>query len=132
MINDVLTAITRKLSSTFPDYDIYDDKVPQDFVLKSFFVLLLNPSFIPGMDRRYRVTLPFNVHYWGTSQRDRNDMAFKLHQVLRKIETLDKVKLIGKSMSGEHVDDVLHFFVTYDLNLTEIETKVLMEILELK
>lgn len=113
-MNDIRTAVMRRLNERFPNIKRYGDEIRQGFVEPCFFVKLLNASQTQELNIRYRRTHSFDIHYFpqDNSNEEAHDMAEKLYDALELIE-YDGVQYNGTGMNHEIVDGVLHFFVDY-------------------
>lgn len=120
-INDVITAISRKLYETFGDaYEIHTESIEQGFEEPSFFILLLKPEFDQVVGNRYHETLPFDIHYFGSGYMDAYSTANKLMSEMEYIQLLNGDLLRGTKMKGEVVNGVLHFFVNYNFHVYKV------------
>lgn len=113
---DVRTGIFKALAQAFPNIDRYGEEIKEGLTTPCFFVKLLEPTHTHELDRRYVRELPFDVHYFADTNKDRITMADQLTSALETIQVNDK-PLIGANMSWEVVDEVLHFFVTYRMQV---------------
>lgn len=130
-INDIVKAISIKLHQVFGDsYTIYAEKIPQGFTRPCFFIALLEPEMQQIMGNRYKLTLLFDIHYFGPNNMDSYSTLSKLMTDMEYISTINGDMVRGTKMNGQLVDDVLHFFVHYDLFLMKQELKVFMETIE--
>jgi hypothetical protein len=115
-INDVIDAIAVKLHQTFGDsFTIYKDSIEQGFQEPCFFIALLEPDIKQMIGNRYHRTLPFDIHYFGHSNTDIYNVADNLMTNMEYIQCLNGDLLRGTKMSSNLVDDVLHFFVSYNM-----------------
>lgn len=119
MVNDILNNINAKLLETFGDsYELHNNELKQGFTSPCFFILLLNSSSDLVIGTRYQEKHTFDIRYHAKSQktatREMNDVAEKLEQVLEYITVNDDL-IRGTNMHYEKQDDVLHFFIDYDM-----------------
>nr|DAK44744.1 MAG TPA: tail completion protein [Caudoviricetes sp.] len=76
-----------------------------------------------GKDR-FLLKSPFDVHFFPEDEKDNAVMqaiAWQLWQALEFITLPGGDKLHGTSMSWEVQDDVLHFFVSFNMTLRRID-----------
>lgn len=113
-MNDIRTAVMRRLNERFPTIKRYGEEIRQGFEEPCFFVKLLNASQTQELNIRYMRTHSFDIHYFpqDNSNEEAHDMAEKLYDALELIE-YDGAKYQGTGMNHEIVDGVLHFFVDY-------------------
>lgn len=64
MINQLLDAISIKLSSVFPDAFIYTNKASQNFKPPAFFINCLKTEEVKMLSNRYKVTSHFEISYF--------------------------------------------------------------------
>lgn len=119
MQNEIMDAVTRKLSELFGDrYTIYTDSVEQSLSGPCFFVRFLEPSEKPLLGRRYMRTYDMSVQYFPENpepSRELNDVTERLMDGLEYITLRDGAMRRGRDRSGKVSDEVLTFFVTYDV-----------------
>ena len=123
-MNDIRTAVMRRLAASFPDVKRYGEEIRQGFEEPCFFVKLLNASQTQELNTRYRRTHSFDIHYFpqDNSNEEAHDMAEKLYDALELIE-YDGVQYQGTGMNHEIVDGVLHFFVDYAFRIRRVVTE---------
>ncbi|WP_019123700.1 phage tail terminator family protein [Brevibacillus massiliensis] len=113
---DVRTGVFQALEQAFPSIDRYGEEIKEGLTTPCFFVKFLEPSHTHELNRRYVRELPFDVHYFADTNKDRIDMADQLTSVLETVQVNDR-PINGINMSWEIVDEVLHFFVTYRMHV---------------
>lgn len=125
MINNIITGIAQKLDEEFnvngDEYTIYTDGVEQGLKEPCFFIFSLKPSNRHVLGNRYERQYQFNIHYFPKnedSNNEINEIVERLFAVLEYI-TVDDSLVRGTSMSAEIVDDVLHFFINYNMYVTK-------------
>lgn len=134
MENKIITGISQKLFETFGlDYKIYTENVEQFLNPPCFYVELLQSSMQQIVSRRYRLENLFDIHFFTNENEPKNDfrrVADVLYDALEYI-SVDNDLVRGLGMHYEIVDDVLHFFVSYNLILIKtIEPEDKMETLK--
>lgn len=134
MENKIITGISQKLFETFGlDYKIYTENVEQFLNPPCFYVELLQSSMQQIVSRRYRLENLFDIHFFTNENEPKNDfrrVADVLYDALEYI-SVDNDLVRGLGMHYEIVDDVLHFFVSYNLILIKtLEPEDKMETLK--
>lgn len=126
MVNDLIDGISVKLNQVFgDDYRIYSEDVKQGLREPCFFIVDLNPSSTQVIGNRYFRQNPFDVHYFPVdtgSNEEINTVASKLFDALEYITLLNGDLVRGTEMHYEKVDDVLHFFVQFNLHIRKVVT----------
>lgn len=119
-INEVRYAVNAALDAAYPDIPISGEEIKQLLDPPRFFVRLLEPTHTQELGRRYRRDHPFVVRYFSPERAndDMYAMAEQLTAVLKWI-TVGGRKWPGQAMRFEIVDEVLHFFVSYNLLVWE-------------
>ena len=131
MINKIIDGISIAIHSEFGDhYEIYTESVEQGFEEPCFSIRCLNPTINPKLGKRYFRTNQFCIHYFPESAEERsecNAVAERLICALGYI-TIDGDLCRGSGVHYEVVDNVLSFFVNYDLYVyKEVATEPAME-----
>lgn len=134
MENKIITGISQKLFETFGlDYKIYTENIEQFLNPPCFYVELLQSSMQQIVSRRYRLENLFYIHFFTNENEPKNDfrsVADILYDTLEYI-SVDNDLVRGLNMHYEIVDDVLHFFVSYNLILIKtLEPEDKMETLK--
>lgn len=132
MVNDLIDGISVKLNQVFGDgVRIYSESVKQGLKEPCFFIAVLNPTQNPMIGARYFREHPFDIHYFPSKDggnQDIQDVASKLFDALEYITLLNGDLVRGTEMHYEKVDDVLHFFVKYNMFVKrDITSEELME-----
>lgn len=119
MINDIINGIAVKLNQTFgADYKIYREDIKQGLKEPCFSIVHLQSDTSAKLPNRYLRQNSFDVHYF---PKDLNNAKAEMYEVAEKLFlALEYIKVIdnlcrGVKMRVEMVDNVLHFFVNYDL-----------------
>ena len=130
MIQKVIDAIMAAIRTEYAanQYKIYTELVEQDLKQPCFSVMCLNPSSQKKTAVRSRRYYPFEITYFPESEdepiQECTQMYENLVECLSDI-SVDNVIVHGTEISGNVVDGLLHFQVTYDVFLLkreEIET----------
>ena len=118
MINKIIDGICVAINGEFGDeHNIYTETVNQGLKPGSFMVLCLNPTIEQFFGKRYFRTNQFCIHYFPQTNEPRSEnlsVMERLHNALENI-TVDGDLCRGTTMHAENVDDVLSFFVNYDM-----------------
>lgn len=130
MINKIIVGITQKLDQIFnsenEEYTIYTENVKQDLKEPCFFIFCLNPNGSKLIGNRYKRNYAFDIQYMPKDlesvNKECNEVAEKLMNELEYI-TVDESLVRGINMNGETVDDVLHFFINYNMIVKKDITK---------
>ncbi|WP_127575260.1 phage tail terminator family protein [Paenibacillus barengoltzii] len=115
-INSIRSGVIIALSELFPAMGIYGESIEQDFKAPCFFVKLLIVAQDRELDRRYRRSYSFDIHYFPAGpdpNEEAHGMAEQLYDKLRQIE-VDGELYRTSGTSHEIVDGVLHFFVDFN------------------
>lgn len=113
---DVRTGLLKALAQAFPGIDRYGEEIKEGLITPSFFVKILEPTHTQELNRRYVRELPFDVHYFADTNKDRIVVAEQLTSALETIQVNGR-PIHGIKMSWEIIDEVLHFFVTYRMQV---------------
>ena len=119
MINKITDGISVAINSEFgDDYEIYTKSVEQGLKEPCFSVLCLKPTINQFLGTRYHRTNQFCVHYFPKSKNEPRLECYAVQERLMdclELITIDGDLVRGTSMHGEINDDVLSFFVNYDM-----------------
>ena len=134
MINKIIDGISLKLNEEFNDeYKIYTEEVKQGLKTPCFFINALDPSEELYRDNRYYQTNTFCVQYLPNTNNSKiecNDIRDRLFSILEYItiketEDTDLTLIRGNNMHGEYTDNMLNFFVNY--NMFVVKEKEIIE-----
>lgn len=120
MINSIIDSIGISLNAEFGDkYTIYSESIEQGLKEPCFFISCLNPTNQLFFDKRYFRQNQFCIQYLpenagNIARTGCNDVAERLFNCLEYI-TVENDLVRGTQMKCEIIDDVLHFFVNYDM-----------------
>jgi len=122
VINKVITGISQKLDEIFnavnEEYTIYTENVEQDLKEPCFFIFSLKPDNTKLFGNRYKREYPFDIHYF---PKDSENINYECNEVTEKLMsdleyiTVDGSLVRGTEMSSEIIDNVLHFFINFNL-----------------
>ena len=122
IISGISQAINTEFNATENTHEIYAENVSQGLTTPCFSIVHLLTTKTDKLGTRNLRTYSFNVHYFPkdklNSNRECNTVAERLTRCLEYINILDNT-LQGIKISSEINDDVLHFFVTYEMFVQE-------------
>ena len=134
MINRLIESISISLNDEFGDgYTIYTDSVKQGLKEPCFFIFCLNPEKKPYMGNRDLRKNNFCIQYFPADSNNANEecnaVAERMYSCLEYINVSGNLKR-GTKMNYKIVDEVLNFFVDYDLFVYKdiIETTTMQEL----
>lgn len=136
MINKIIDGICIAIHSEFgDDYEIYTETVEQGLKEPCFSIACVNPASEQFFGKRYFRTNQFCIHYFPSSSDKKTECYSVLEKLMNSLEliTVNNEVIRGTEMHGEFVEDVLHFFVNYDMFVyKEQEKEPAMEDVEYK
>lgn len=119
MVNQIYSAIAKKLEELFDEPLIFFDQLPQTFSGPCFWVRLLKTEQNQLLYNRYKVTLDFDIMMYPSNDEEfieeLNSVGTELLHGIEYIVTEDGNYLRGTNISYEVQDGVLHFFISYIL-----------------
>ncbi|CAI3544726.1 phage tail terminator family protein [Clostridium neonatale] len=128
MLNKIITGISQKLDEEFnteenEGYIIHTENVEQGLEEPCFFIFSLKPSSKQLVGNRYERKYPFDIHFFpdtelvdgiSTINNQINEVTERLFTALEYI-TVDNSLVRGTSINAEIVDNVLHFFINFNM-----------------
>lgn len=127
MLNKIITGISQALDAEFnsenEEYIIHTENVEQGLEEPCFFIFSLNSSSKQLVGNRYERKYPFDIHFFpstelvdgvSTINNQINEVTERLFTALEYI-TVDNSLVRGTSMNVEIVDNVLHFFINFNM-----------------
>ena len=124
MIKAIIDALSIAINAEFGEsYEIYTESVEQGLEEPCFSILCLNPKIDQKLGKRYFRTNMFCIHYFPKSDEKRSEchsVAERLFSALEYI-TITGDLCRGTEMHYEVVDNVLSFFVNYDMHVYKDE-----------
>ena len=127
MLNKIITGISQALDAEFNSenegYIIHTENVEQGLDEPCFFIFSLKPSSKQLVGNRYERKYPFDIHFFpdtelvdgiSTINNQINEVIERLFTALEYI-TVDNSLVRGASINAEKVDDVLHFFINFNM-----------------
>ena len=132
MLSEIIDGIAIAINSIFGDeIEIYKDNVTQGLKEPCFFIAILKPEVTPLIGTRSIRNNSFDIQYFPKeSNTEMLDVAEKLINSLEFITLLNGDILHGTGVSYEIIDNVLHFFISYNLTMIKVTDKTNMETLE--
>lgn len=134
MLNEIIKGISMALNAVFGDeYEIYQNDVEQGLKESCFLITVLQPEITPMLGRRFIKRNPFDIQYFPTNPRNNAEMFTVAETMMEALDfiTLPSGDLLhGTSVNYEIVDNVLHFFVNYNLPMIRPAEETYMETLE--
>lgn len=127
MINKIIDGISVAINSEFGDlYEIYTESIEQGLIEPCFSILCLNPTVNQVLGKRYFRTNQFCIHYFPSSNEKQSECYAVIDRLVNALEiiTVDGDQCRGTDIHSEVVDNVLSFFVNYDMYVykeTEVE-----------
>lgn len=125
-INSIRSGVILALSNLFPDMDIYGEEVKQGFESPCFFVKLLTVAQDKEVDRRYKRSYAFDIHFFPDGNdynREAHGMAEMLYDKLRSVAISGSLYR-GTGMNHQIVDGTLHFFVDFNFHVYEPKNNI--------
>ena len=135
MINKIIDGISISLNAEFGDnYKIYTESIEQGLKEPCFSIICVNPTNELFRGKKYFRKNLFCIQYF-PSRKDEK-YAECMDALERMFDCLEIIKIgedlqRGTSMHGEVVDEVLNFFVNYDMFVYKVENTDAMETLDL-
>lgn len=122
MVNKIIIGISQKLDEIFnessEEYTIYTEIVEQDLQEPCFFIMPLKSDNSQIIGNRYKRNYPFDIHYFPKDLQsintEINDIKEKLMSEMEYI-TVDGSIVRGTKMDAETIDNVLHFFINFNM-----------------
>ena len=136
MINKIIDGISISLNAEFGDnYKIYTESIEQGLKEPCFSIICVNPTNELFRGKKYFRKNLFCIQYF-PSRKDEK-YAECMDVLERMFDCLEVIKIgedlqRGTSMHGEVVDEVLNFFVNYDMFVYKVESTDAMETMDLK
>ena len=119
VLNDVINGIAVQLDTLF-GYTVYIDSVKQDLAAPCFLIKAVTTSQEQEVDRFYKRQQKFDILYFPQDPeeptREFETVTDALWLGLEYINMGADI-IRGTKMHREIVDDVLHFFVNYDIRV---------------
>ena len=116
MIKDIMDAIAKRLYEVFgDDYKIYQNDIKQGLQEPCFLITLIDSEKENLLNLRSKRLLPFDILFFSSSGKNQcHSVSDTLMCELDMIKCIDGDLLHGTKMRSEIIDDVLHFFVSFN------------------
>lgn len=122
MINSIVDGIIAALKEAYPDHDVYTESVEQGLTPPCFFVRPVAPESKHFRGSRYYRQHLFAVHFFPVTEDSREEINAVIENLYLHLEyiTVDGEPMRGTNMRAEISDDVMLFFVNYDLFVRKV------------
>lgn len=134
MINKIIDGISISLNAEFgDDYKIYTESIEQGLKEPCFSIVCVNPTNELFRGKKYFRKNLFCIQYFPKGEDKRSECMDVLERMFDCLEVIkvDEDLQRGTSMHGEVVDQVLNFFVNYDMFVYKVESTDAMETMDL-
>lgn len=129
MTNEIMAAISNVLYNEF-GYENHMEEIKQDLKEPCFFISSINPEFRRYLGKRYLEQNQFCIQYFPKSKDSINEecfnAAYRMNWCLEVIEIMGK-QIRASGMNYKVIDEILNYFVNYDIFLDRIETHEKMD-----
>ncbi|MGF9913736.1 DUF6838 family protein [Paenibacillus ehimensis] len=120
-MEEITNGITKRLLDLWPEITVYSERIEQGFIEPAFFVLQVGSSQQRGVNRRYIRSAMYDIHFFPDRQgtelkRECEQVRDQLYEQLEYIKW-DGTTYRGTGMRAEIIDDVLHFFMNFEVHL---------------
>ncbi|MEK4146415.1 DUF6838 family protein [Robertmurraya sp. FSL W8-0741] len=120
-LNDVIDAIVMKLHNRFGDeYPIHTEGESESIEGPAFFMAPLEITVTKRMGNRYFVTLPFDIRYFASGNREAYAILARLWTEMEFITCPNGDLLRGTKISARIENGALHFFINYDYHILKV------------
>lgn len=126
MIDEIMDAIAIKINKIFGnEYCIYKHDVEQGLKKPCFLITVIDYSKESFLNLRSKRLLPIDILFFPSLGKSQcYAVAEQLTDELDIIETISNEKFLGTQMRSEVVDNVLHFFVSYNFIVVTQKEKI--------
>ena len=134
MINKIIDGISISLNAEFgDDYKIYTESIEQGLKEPCFSIVCVNPTNELFRGKKYFRKNLFCIQYFPKGEDKRSECMDVLERMFDCLEVIKVGEDLqrGTSMHGEVVDQVLNFFVNYDMFVYKVESTDAMETTDL-
>lgn len=118
MVNDMYTAIAKKLETVFDNPRVYFDELPQTFENRCFWVRMLKSQLEHLLHNRYKLLMTFDVMYYPEeTENPLQELNSVAHEMMYNLEYVEMQEALhrGIDISYEIQNGALHLFVTYQV-----------------
>ena len=134
MINKIIDGISISLNAEFGEnYKIYTESIEQGLKEPCFSIICVNPTNELFRGKKYFRKNLFCIQYFPKGEDKRSECMDVLERMFDCLEVIKDGEDLqrGTSMHGEVVDQVLNFFVNYDMFVYKVESTDAMETMDL-
>lgn len=134
MINKIIDGISISLNAEFgDDYKIYTESIEQGLKEPCFSIVCVNPTNELFRGKKYFRKNLFCIQYFPKGEDKRSECMDVLERMFDCLEIIKVGEDLqrGTSMHSEVVDQVLNFFVNYDMFVYKVESTDAMETMDL-
>lgn len=124
MINKIFSSISEALYAEFGEgYEIHKESVEQGLQEPCFLITCVNPTSTLFLNKRYFRQNQFCIQYFPSTTQVNVECFEVMERLLDCLELIEieEKQTRGTSMSGEVTDDVLNFFVNFDMFVYKVE-----------
>jgi len=133
LLSIIIDGMAKEFDKHFTDCKIYSERVPQSLSRPCFFIKSLTHSNVRQNPSIVSRSNSYCIHYYpediNNSVTECLDVMQTLYSIMEHIQ-LDGVPAKGVNMRGEIHDEILQFYVDYNVNLREVREYETMDTLE--
>lgn len=136
MLNSIFESIISQLREMWGDERIYTrENIESGLTGGTFSMRIIKPMRLDKLGNLFQMTYPLVVRYFPADGESMAELHATAEVVADVIHTLDfdgkRLPVIGKDIAYEIVDNVVHVFVTYQIDFkTQEEAEEAMESIE--
>jgi hypothetical protein len=135
IITNIKDSIVKKIKSSYPTYEVYDEIVKQGFQEPCFFVKIIEQNTTKESKNRFKFNIMFDIHCFldentETLNEQYHAIAENLYEKLDVFTDLSGGYLRGNDKRHDIQDKVMHFFVDVSASTKIPVTGVSMATLE--
>lgn len=135
--NNIISAISLEIRRHFGNnYKIYKETVEQGFQEPCFLISSLSTNSRRTTKEIRSLNINFCIQYFPDTKTPKNqqksnynNVSEQLYSILELLEVDKKIKLVGYNMNANYIDDLLNFFVEFNINIYNIKKFEKMQIL---
>ena len=125
ILEDIIKGINRIIKSEFPSMEIYANEIQQGFKEPCFFIKMLKLDEKQIIGERYFRRYFFDIRYHPDKHKKSQSIwgvADRLQDILEMIKTPEGHLIRGTDRNAEVEDNVLHYFVSYNMLVFVLRT----------
>ena len=132
MINKIIDGISISLNAEFgDDYKIYTESIEQGLKEPCFSIVCVNPTNELFRGKKYFRKNLFCIQYFPKGEDKRSECMDVLERMFDCLEVIKVGEDLQRGTSMHVVDQVLNFFVNYDMFVYKVESTDAMETMDL-